>query len=73
MHPQRLETIRPRDVPQVPPDQAALWKLWNWPHIAYRVDDLKAALAGEELIVDALELDEEKVSNERIGRHGSHV
>jgi hydrogenase nickel incorporation protein HypA/HybF len=30
-------------------------------------------LAGEELLVDALELDEEKVSNERMGRHGSHV
>lgn len=28
--------------------------------------------AGEELLVDALELEEEKVSNERIG-HGSHV
>ncbi len=30
-------------------------------------------LAGEELLVNALELEEEKVSNERIGRHGSHV
>ena len=30
-------------------------------------------LAGEELLVDALELDEELVTNERIGRHGSHV
>jgi hydrogenase nickel incorporation protein HypA/HybF len=29
-------------------------------------------LAGEELLVDALELEEETVSNERIG-HGSHV
>jgi hydrogenase nickel incorporation protein HypA/HybF len=29
-------------------------------------------LAGEELLVDALELEEEKSSNERIG-HGSHV
>jgi hydrogenase nickel incorporation protein HypA/HybF len=29
-------------------------------------------LAGEELLVDALELEEEKMSNERIG-HGSHV
>jgi hydrogenase nickel incorporation protein HypA/HybF len=29
-------------------------------------------LAGEELLVDALELEEEKVCNERIG-HGSHV
>ena len=30
-------------------------------------------LAGEELLVDALELEEEKSSNERIGRYGSHV
>ncbi len=30
-------------------------------------------LAGEELLVDALELEEEKTSNERIGRYGSHV
>ncbi len=29
-------------------------------------------LAGEELVVDALELEEEKMSNERIG-YGSHV
>jgi hydrogenase nickel incorporation protein HypA/HybF len=30
-------------------------------------------LAGEELLVDALELDEQLVTNERMGRHGSHV
>jgi hydrogenase nickel incorporation protein HypA/HybF len=31
-------------------------------------------IAGEELLVDALELEEESVSNERMGRrHGSHV
>lgn len=30
-------------------------------------------LTGEELLVDALELDEELVTNERIGRYGSHV
>lgn len=31
-------------------------------------------IAGEELLVDALELEEEFVSNERMGRHhGSHV
>lgn len=29
-------------------------------------------LAGEELLVDALELEEESVTNERVG-HGSHV
>jgi hydrogenase nickel incorporation protein HypA/HybF len=30
-------------------------------------------LAGEELLVDALELEQEFVGNERMGRHGSHV
>src|SRR5262249_29572644 len=50
MHSQRLEYIRPRDPPQVAQDQVALWKLWNWPHVAYRVDDLRAAVAGEEVV-----------------------
>jgi hydrogenase nickel incorporation protein HypA/HybF len=30
-------------------------------------------LAGEELLVDALELEEEPLTNERVGHHGSHV
>jgi hydrogenase nickel incorporation protein HypA/HybF len=30
-------------------------------------------LEGEELLVDALELEDELVTNERIGRHGNHV
>ena len=46
-HPQRIEYIRPKEPPQVPPDQVGLWKLWHWPHVAYRVDDLRAALEGE--------------------------
>jgi hydrogenase nickel incorporation protein HypA/HybF len=29
--------------------------------------------AGEELLVDALELEEESLTNERMGRYGSHV
>ena len=49
-HPQRLEYLRPLEKPEVAPDQIGLWKLWNRPHIAYRVDDLAAALQGEELI-----------------------
>jgi hypothetical protein len=49
-HPQRIEYIRPKEPPQVPADQPGLWKLWHWPHIAYRVDDLPAALKGEELV-----------------------
>ena len=50
-HPQRLEYIRAKDPPHVPPENVGLWKLWNWPHVAYRVDDLQAFLAGEELIL----------------------
>jgi hypothetical protein len=45
MHPQRIEYVRPKAMPSVPPDQEGLWKLWHWPHIAYRVEDLRAALA----------------------------
>jgi hypothetical protein len=50
-HPQRIEYLRPREFPQVPPEQVGLWKLWHWPHIAYRVEDLRAALAGEEIVL----------------------
>jgi len=50
LHPQRIEYIRPFEVPRVDPAQVGLWKLWHLPHVAYRVDDLKAALQVEELI-----------------------
>src|SRR3982751_2413580 len=50
-HPQRIEYIRPKVKPEVPPEQVGLWKLWNRPHIAYRVDDLKAAMEGEEVVL----------------------
>ena len=46
MHPQRIEYVRPKQMPSIPPDQEGLWKLWHWPHIAYRVEDLRAALDG---------------------------
>lgn len=49
-HPQRIEYLRMRQPPEVGREQEGLWKLFNWPHIAYRVDDLKAALQGENLI-----------------------
>lgn len=49
-HPQRIEYIRPEARPPVPKEQVALWKLWNWPHVAYRVENLRAAIEGEELI-----------------------
>src|SRR5262245_4005326 len=49
-HPQRLEYLRPAEPPQVPPEQVGLWKLWNRPQVAYRVDDRQAALAGKEVV-----------------------
>ncbi|MCI0642418.1 MAG: hypothetical protein L0Y72_02630 [Gemmataceae bacterium] len=49
-HPQRIEYLRPKEKPDVPAEQVGLWKLWNRPHVAYRVDNLAAALQGEELI-----------------------
>jgi hypothetical protein len=45
-HPQRLEYIRPLETPQIDPADVGLWRLWHWPHVAYRVDDLQEALAG---------------------------
>jgi len=50
-HPQRIEYIRPKNRPAVSPDQRALWKLWNWPHIAYRVENLQQALADKEVVL----------------------
>ena len=35
---------------RVDPANVGLWKLWNWPHVAYRVDNLQEAMAGGELI-----------------------
>ena len=49
-HPQRLEYIRAKNPPQVDPADIGLWKLWHWPHVAYRVEDLQAALKGKQLI-----------------------
>lgn len=49
-HPQRLEYLRPQAPPEVPREQTALWKLWHWPHVAYRVDNLEEALAGAEVV-----------------------
>jgi hypothetical protein len=50
-HPQRIEYLRAKNPPAVPPEQVGLWKLWNRPHVAYRVEDLRAALEGEEVIL----------------------
>jgi len=54
-HPQRIEYIRPLHKPDVPREPIGMWKLWNWPHVAYRVDNLDEALQGEELIYGPFE------------------
>lgn len=55
LHPQRIEYIRPAEMPAVDPANAGLWKLWHLPHVAYRVDDIAAAIAGEEVIFGPFE------------------
>lgn len=53
-HPQRIEYLRFA----VKPDLAAgtpAWKLWNMPHVAYRVDDLEKAMEGEEIVYGPFE------------------
>jgi hypothetical protein len=55
LHPQRIEYIRPKEMPQVDPSNVGLWKLWRLPHVAYRVDDLDAALKGEEIVFGPFE------------------
>jgi hypothetical protein len=49
-HPHRIEYIRAKNRPEVPKEQVGLWKLWNWPHVAYRVENLREAIQGEEVI-----------------------
>ena len=51
LHPARIEYIRPKVMPDVPSEQVGLWRLWHWPHIAYRVDDLRSAIAGKEIVL----------------------
>jgi hypothetical protein len=46
MHPNRIEYVRPKEMPLIRPDQEGLWKLWHWPHVAYRVENLRAVLAA---------------------------
>jgi hypothetical protein len=50
-HPSRIEYIRPEVKPSVDPADVGLWKLWNLPHMAFRVDDLDQALVGEQVIL----------------------
>ncbi|MGE3804768.1 MAG: hypothetical protein AB7K24_08865 [Gemmataceae bacterium] len=54
-HPGRIEFLRPKQPPQISRDQPGLWKLWNYPHIAYRVDSLAQAIEGKELVYGPFE------------------
>lgn len=55
MHPQRIEYIRAAEMPDVEPTDKGLRKLWHLPHVAHRVGDWAAAIAGEEVILGPLE------------------
>ena len=54
-HPGRIEYLRPKNPPKVGKDQPGLWKLWNYPHVAYRVDSLTEAIKGRELVLGPFE------------------
>lgn len=51
LHPGRIEYIRPKKMPEIDPKNIGLWKLWHWPHVAYRVENLREAIAGEEVVL----------------------
>ncbi len=55
LHPQRIEYLRPLEMPTIDPADVGLWKLWHLPHVAYRVDDLAAAIQGEEVVFGPFE------------------
>jgi hypothetical protein len=55
LHPARIEYLRAQSKPDVPKSNLGLWKLWNLPHVAYRVDDLASAIQGEEVILGPFE------------------
>lgn len=54
-HPARIEYLRAAERPEIDPANVGLWKLWNLPHVAYRVDDLDAAIEGEEVVLGPFE------------------
>ncbi len=51
LHPLRIEYIRPAEMPEVDPADVGLWKLWNLPHVAYRVDSLEDAIKGQDVVL----------------------
>ena len=55
LHANRIEYIRPLEFPEIDPTDLAQWKLWHLPHVAYRVDNLQEAIAGEEWAAEALD------------------
>lgn len=55
LHPNRIEYIRPLEFPEIDPADLAQWKLWNLPHVAFRVDNLQEAIAGQEVILGPFE------------------
>ncbi len=48
-HPQRIEYLRFENKPELQ-HGSPQWKLWNMPHIAYRVDDLERAIIDAEVV-----------------------
>ncbi|NKB65792.1 MAG: hypothetical protein GKR89_01910 [Candidatus Latescibacteria bacterium] len=54
-HPQRIEYVRFKEPPQTDPGDVGQWKLAHLPHVAYRVDDLEAAIEDEEVVYGPFE------------------
>ena len=53
-HPQRIEYLRFKTIPDLEPG-TPMWKLWNMPHVAWRVEDLAAASEAEEIVYGPFE------------------
>ncbi len=55
VHPWRLEFIRFKERRETDQSDMGRWKLWNMPHVAYRVDNLEEAISGEEIVLGPIE------------------
>ena len=53
-HPLRIEYLRFKTKPELEAGSPQ-WKLWNMPHVAYRVEDLEKAIQGEEVVYGPFE------------------